>query len=295
MDIRQIKVFLEVCHQKSLTKAASNLYISQQALSSTINFLEKELGTPLFRRTSQGMILTEAGRYLQETISPVIHDFNNAIDAFANRYNSNSGDITLALAPGVLRSISPELLIHFKETYPKINLITRDCLDTECPEKVLNNEVDLALCPKPLELTNLNYININTEPLYAIVGNTNPLAAKDSISLLELQKESFVSLNDKHRIYHLTVNTCEKLGFSPKIITFSAEIGYLLSVAQKKNYVFICVEHIIDGISNDFKPIRLKEPEMIWEVGIVHKKDSRLRHIIKLFNTEIMNARSKYT
>ena len=295
MNIRQIKVFHEVYHQKSLTKAAASLYISQQALSSTINSLEKELDTLLFRRTTQGMILTDAGKYLLELMTPVIQDFDNALNSFANRYNSNSGDLVMALVPGMLRSINTELLLRFQELYPKIKIITRDCLDTEGPEKVLNGEVDIALCPKPINHIGLKYITINIEPLYAIVGSNHPLANRDTISMAELKNETFVSLNEKHRIHYLTIDTYAKLGITPKIVAFSAEIGYLFSMIKKNPYVFICVEHILDGISKEFKPILLRDPEMIWDVGIVLKRTPTPRHIIKVFTkvTKEMLAQKK--
>ena len=72
MDFRQLETFVEVCEQMSFTKAASNLYISQQGVSKSIKTLEDELGAPLFLRTNSSISLTNYGvillRYAEELV-----------------------------------------------------------------------------------------------------------------------------------------------------------------------------------------------------------------------------------
>ena len=72
MDFRQLETFVEVCEQMSFTKAASNLYISQQGVSKSIKTLEDELGAPLFLRTNSSITLTNYGvillRYAEELV-----------------------------------------------------------------------------------------------------------------------------------------------------------------------------------------------------------------------------------
>lgn len=62
VDFRQLETFVEVCEQMSFTKAASNLYISQQGVSKSIKTLEDELGVSLFLRTNSSISLTNYGR-----------------------------------------------------------------------------------------------------------------------------------------------------------------------------------------------------------------------------------------
>lgn len=64
MDFRQLENFIEVSRQMSFTKAAKNLYISQQGISKSIKSLEEELGILLFYRTSSSIVLTEYGSCL---------------------------------------------------------------------------------------------------------------------------------------------------------------------------------------------------------------------------------------
>ena len=61
MDFKKIEAFLCVASQKQFTAAAEKLYTSQSALSKQMKQLEAEIGTPLFKKTSTGVELTQAG------------------------------------------------------------------------------------------------------------------------------------------------------------------------------------------------------------------------------------------
>ena len=64
MTIAQLEYFMAVAEKMSFSAAAKKRYITQPALSRSISALEKELGTPLFVRSSQTISLTAAGRVL---------------------------------------------------------------------------------------------------------------------------------------------------------------------------------------------------------------------------------------
>ena len=69
MEFRAIRYALSVAKERSFTKAASRLNISQSAVSDQVRLLEDEVGFPLFRRTGRGIELTERGRtFLYEEI-----------------------------------------------------------------------------------------------------------------------------------------------------------------------------------------------------------------------------------
>ena len=62
MELRQLRYALSVAKERSFTRAATRLNVSQSAVSEQVSLLESEIGFPLFRRTSRGIELTERGR-----------------------------------------------------------------------------------------------------------------------------------------------------------------------------------------------------------------------------------------
>lgn len=77
LNLYQLAQFLEVAEQLSFTKAARELHITQQALSTSVRRLEKQLGVALFERTTRRVTLTSAGRALRDgsrTLLMVSHE-----------------------------------------------------------------------------------------------------------------------------------------------------------------------------------------------------------------------------
>lgn len=67
-NLARYKIFLSVAENKSISKAAASLFISQPAVSITIKKLEENLNTTLFIRKSKGVELTEKGRLLYDNV-----------------------------------------------------------------------------------------------------------------------------------------------------------------------------------------------------------------------------------
>ena len=93
MELLQLQYFSEVVRQKSVTKAAQLLHISQPALSQTIRRLENELGVKLFEKSGKGIQLTAKGRRFYSQISPALGSIHSAAEDIKS--DRLQGNITL--------------------------------------------------------------------------------------------------------------------------------------------------------------------------------------------------------
>ena len=82
MELRYLRYFVAVAHERHFTKAAKSLGISQPPLSQQIKRLEEEVGTPLFRRLTRGVELTEAGEAFYEDACKILAMSDAALDRF---------------------------------------------------------------------------------------------------------------------------------------------------------------------------------------------------------------------
>lgn len=277
MDIKQLKRFLDICETKSFTKTAENLYISQQALSSSIYALEEELNRPLFSRTAKGVIPTEAGLFLKELCTPLVKSFDDMLIELTLRFDNTKEKLFLGLVPEVLRASSPNLLLRYRETYPNIELKAIESLDTICINHVMNGTVELAFCPRPHDDSLVEYIHLRAESVYAVIHKNSPLAKNKTLSMKDLINEKIVTLNEYHQIYHKILACFRTYGFTPRFMVESGESSILLSMVKTNMCAFICMEHIALTM-DEFSCVRIPiaDPDMIWEYGIVYKKDRKL-------------------
>jgi DNA-binding transcriptional LysR family regulator len=128
MDWDKLRVFHAVASAGSFTKATQTLNISQSAISRQVNILEDELGTPLFERVSRGLVLTEAGKTLKNTVMSVFAKLTMTQASMEELKNSPYGSIHVATSIAFGSFWLAPRLQEFLEHYPdiQVNLLLKD-------------------------------------------------------------------------------------------------------------------------------------------------------------------------
>lgn len=126
MELYQLKTFVTVSREKNITRAALCLNASQPAVSGHIKALEEELGVPLFKRTSRGMLLTEAGGKILEKAEKVLAAADEVVDCSRNFRNALTGSMQIGInsTPEILRIGSTINRIGEKHRQLRINLVS---------------------------------------------------------------------------------------------------------------------------------------------------------------------------
>ena len=118
MQLEQLRYFKCLAENKSITQASKSLYISQQALSTSIRKLEEELTVKLFERTSRGVILTLDGEYLLKEVTKMFNDLEKIKLHFLNKdslVQFNIGAISIAKKFLLSKSMS-YFIPHFSDS-----------------------------------------------------------------------------------------------------------------------------------------------------------------------------------
>lgn len=111
-----------VAKEKSFTRAAAKLGVSQSALSHSIRGLEERLQTRLLTRTTRSVAATEAGERLIESVGPMIDDIEKALVQLTEHAGSISGNIRITAGEHALSSTLWPLLKPFLQTYPDVKI-----------------------------------------------------------------------------------------------------------------------------------------------------------------------------
>ncbi|AWI07184.1 hypothetical protein B9W14_22810 [Clostridium drakei] len=289
MDMKQLKYFVQVCEDKSFTLASQSLFITQQALSKTIKNLENELGIQLFHRTPKGIELTDAGNFLLEKAKYLLEELESITNEVKDKFNLQKGTISLCVAPGVLRSLSPNILIDFCDTYADIKVIKHEYSDLICERHVKRGVFNIGCSLMPSNLTNIDFIPIKSEKLYLIVNTKNPLSRKKEIHIKDLANENFIVFDKNFELRHLVVSKCKEAGFIPKIIFESSEVDLLNNLVYLNKGIFICVEHVVNEINEKntcFIPF--SDKSFKWKIGFILRKDKQVSPILKTFINYIL-------
>lgn len=135
----------EVYKERSITKAAANLYISQPSLSARIIKIEEELGMPIFDRSTTPLRLTEFGKVYIKAVEEV-SAIEKRVESYVSDINMlRTGELTFGASNVFAAYALPPIIAEFKERFPdvKIRLIEGN---TETLEELLStNEIDMVI------------------------------------------------------------------------------------------------------------------------------------------------------
>ena len=194
MTLKQLRYFQKSAETGSYTKAAEQLYISQPALSLSLQELERELEVPLFEKMGRTMVLTKYGKILYDHAVSVLDELQGVQDELKKMSQPNYGQVTISHISSMNAEYIPNLIQDFYDDVGNQNIRFRFL---EGPSRVVEQNVlerrgDIGFGSKPLDPT-LTCLPLYKEELVVIVPPSNPLAHKDTVHLQETASYPFVA------------------------------------------------------------------------------------------------------
>lgn len=169
----------------SFSRAASELYIAQPALSRQIAKLEDEIGVPLLIRYGRGVRLTPAGARLLERAEIITHMVNETGEQVRASADEEGGHLAVGLPPTIGALIGADLIKDFRARWPRVTLHLREGLSSSLQEWVLDKRVDLAVVYNQPLLDAFNVRPLFSEPMI-LIGPAGAPARKRSYHIRDL-------------------------------------------------------------------------------------------------------------
>ncbi|MFM0032457.1 LysR substrate-binding domain-containing protein [Paraburkholderia madseniana] len=146
LSIRHIRSFVAVAKHRSLTRAAESLFVTQSALSLTIQHLEDDLGLLLFDRSTRRLDLTQAGQEFLPSAERLLLDFDSSIRDMRALGKRERGKVGVAAVPSVMALLLPEAVATYIDAFPDIDIYLREDNSEAVQQRVSNGDVDFGIC-----------------------------------------------------------------------------------------------------------------------------------------------------
>ncbi|MBR5370279.1 MAG: LysR family transcriptional regulator [Bacilli bacterium] len=160
MDYNLYKIFLYLYEEKSISKTASKLYVSQPAISYSLKELETSLGYTLFNRNSKGIEPTIEATELYNYIKTAFNILNDAEEHVKNLNNLNVGNIKIGVPSHIGMLVLVEYVEQFRKTYPNVKFSIISKPMPEMIEMLETRKLDIVIGINPIHneknLTKLN-------------------------------------------------------------------------------------------------------------------------------------------
>ena len=214
MTTDQMMYFVEIVNQKSISKAAKRLHISQPSMSAALKRLEAELGVQLIRRSNNGAELTESGKRIY---NECIHVLAIVKSWYAEDNNWGTDELRIAISPANGEIVAELLLNDISKKQPRLNVIFSEATPPGIEMMIMHREADIyitSILPEEnvrfrnmIEKMGLELCELMKDELILAISAEHPFAQKGYLSLEDcscltlIQRVERDSVAEKYRGY----------------------------------------------------------------------------------------------
>ena len=275
LNLNLLKYFYEAVNEKSITKAAEKLYITQPALTKAIKELENQLNSKLLIRCQKGVIPTNQGKILYNHIENIFKEINTTKDIIER--NNNPTDLYIGTTTSNYFNIITKILIKFKELYPdiRVNIVFNNINVLEDMKK--SEKLDILIKEKNEGMIDFEIIDtLELEKVF--------VAAKKYYPELEGKHLKIEKLLKDYPLIIMSDNSPGRKSFD----NFLKEKNIVYKPAYEFNSYDLCKKMVNEGIGigienpvdyNNDEYIIIdtdKLPKRYFEIGYINNSNNKL-------------------
>jgi len=286
MEIQYLAEFVVLAQTENYLEAADTLFMSQSTLSKHIKALERELGVPLFDRTTRRVHLNQYGEIMLEyakQIADIQYQYTTALN---NQTESIKHTIIIGSIPVMAPYHITDEIMEFKKQNKNysVNLIEGE--SAQLKDLLRQNKCELAFIRDEDEEDDDEFAKIPYEDDYlvAVLPSYHILANEKEITLEQIQFEDFLFLQPGSLLYNICRQECQKAGFTPNIAYTGQRAENIIDLVEKGMGISLLMRKPIEYLATPKIRIVDITPTITTKIRIYYKKDRKLsvaaKHLI---------------
>ena len=271
MELLQMKYFLAVVREESISKAADFLFITQPSLTRQIQSMEKEVGQPLFVRGGRKMLLTEAGILLRKRAEEILALYEKAESEWLNPHENVSGDLHIGGGETYGMTILMDIYGEMRKKYPniKIHIHSGDMADV-C-ERLDKGLIDFGLLSQPADLTKYENIRLPFVDTWGLLMHKeHHLAQKEYIVPEDLSGVPLIQ--SRHSLPKSNLTEWYKSVDNIEIVGTYNLLNNAAFMAMKKIGCVLCFDKLVNTTGESNLAFRPLCPPVEFALDVVWKK-----------------------
>ncbi|GAA1789296.1 LysR family transcriptional regulator [Planosporangium flavigriseum] len=285
MELSQLRYFLAVADELHFGRAAEHLRIAQPGLSQQIRRLERELGTPLFIRTTRRVELTDAGRAMQSEARRVLASVERARTSVTQAANGEAGVLRLAFVSSAALQIIPNVTKALHQRWPGIDLQLHEMTTPAQFDDLREGRLDVGIVREAGVVDDLVIRPLVRERLYLAVHESHRLAGQRSVTLASLAGERFI-IFPRHRVsllYDHIAGLCHAAGFRLEPAEEAVQFPTILGLVASDAGVAIVPDSLRSLRLPSLRYLALEDAAANTEVSIAYSPERALSRTVQNF------------
>jgi LysR family hydrogen peroxide-inducible transcriptional activator len=218
MEVHQLRYFCAVARHGTFTRASEVEHVAQPSLSQQILKLEAELGARLFDRLPRSARLTVFGKAFLPKAERILRELEEAKTELRDMSGNEQGEVAVGIIPTIAAYLLPRLLKGFAVQHPLITIKIFEDITPTLLQRLHEGTIDMAVAALPIAGSELANEVLFEEKFYAVLPEKHRRATRSSISLAELNRESFLLLKEGHCFRDSLIAACHRSKMSPSVV-----------------------------------------------------------------------------
>ncbi len=297
LSIRQLELIATLTELGSVQDAANVLCITQSTATKSLQKVEEIFDTPLFHRSSKGLILTRAGKIVSQHANVILVQISKAERELSNLKKGISGELTIGIPTGASGVALHQAIIQLKSRRPNISIVVREAPNVDLMSGLINRELDLIIGRhwRQVDMPGVQFEQLYDEIACLCVRPQHPMSGKISLSLEDLVDLDWIlppvnmSLRRQIEDSFFDVGTPLPTNYvESSMVLSNSQMLYKSDVIGVWPFQAIREKYLADEIK--ILPVTL--PRTINQIGISTRSDEEPSVVLQQFIEEIRTVGS---
>ena len=289
---------IKVYETGSFTKAASQLSLTQPAVSQHIQSLEKSLGLKIFERSSNTLRVTREGELVVKCAQRMISLYNNLKDELVNEKRSLT-NITVGVTHTAESNPFAEALAKYARAHDKVTVKMISDSSARLYTRLKNYELDFAIVEGRIADQTLEYMLLDTDCLVLAVPPTHRLASNNIVSIADLKKERLILRLPESNTRNLFVASLESKNMRMDEFNVVMEIDNVATIKDLIRRDFgvsvLARSACLDEIhKHKLVVLPIENLSMVREINLVYAKDFEHPDVLKEIVSDYNEVRGDF-
>ena len=284
MTLHQSIYFTEIVRQRSFTRAAQHLHISQPALSKSVRMLEQEFEAEFIDRIAKDFSLTDSGVLFHEYAQKILSFVDSQTREIRQRIESAAGTLRIGIPPTSGSIYYHTLISRFRALYPDIDLQIMEVPSRQILSSLNEGQLDLGVVLEPVNRENYVVQRAVRSEIVAVVSQSHPLADEISVPVSRLRDEPILMISQDFMFSGLVEEMCREAGFTPRVVFESSQWDLLYEMALDGQGVAFFPRALINKHPRpEAVCLELREPHTPWTLSVAYRKGRFITTPMRLF------------
>lgn len=285
MELRHIRYFIRAAEFLHFTRAAESLYVSQPTLSTHIQQLEGEIGTPLFERVgrhARPVRLTEAGHRLLAHLRSALREIELGKEDVAELLGLVSGTIRFGSTHVFSQRLVSTALSAYTARYPEIRIVMKLGTSSDIEQLILERDIEVGLAFLPPDSAEIEYEVLFSDEVVLVVSRQHPLAGLTELPIRELNGLPLALPGAGFSTRRLLDMHFAREKILPKVVLEINDIPALLTIVERRALGTLVSRRAVEN-QPEFAIISISGTQLVRSAGILRHRDVHLSNAAKAF------------